>query len=56
MAWVEVKRGRRINGTVEKKWEFFTSNGESLGKLTYTKLEIQELFPEATIKGTKVFL
>jgi hypothetical protein len=56
MAWELVKRGRRIAGTVEKKWEFFTSNGESMGKLTYTKLEIQELFPDATIKGTKVYL
>lgn len=56
MAWVEVKRGRRIAGTVEKKWKIFTTGGELISVVTYTKRELSELFPNATVKKDCVYL
>lgn len=56
MAWREVKRGRRINGTVEKKWKVFTSGGELISVVTYTKREVVDLFPDATIKKDCIYL
>ena len=47
------KRGRK---GVEKQWNFYLSNGEKLGVLSYTKPEILRLFPTAKIGGDNVYL
>jgi hypothetical protein len=47
------KRGRK---GVVKQWNFYLSNGEKLGVLSYTKPEILTLFPTAKIGGDNVYL
>ena len=40
----------------EKLWTIYTSGGEEMAQVHYRKEEISKLFPDATIKGTKVYL
>ena len=55
MAKKIVKAGRPAE-SVSKEWEFFTSGGESMGFLTYSKREIKLFFPNASVKKDKVYL
>ena len=55
MAKKAVKVGRPAE-SVSKEWEFFTTGGDSMGFLTYTKREIKLYFPDAKIKKDCVYL
>ena len=49
----KVRKGRR---PVFKLYSVFLSNGELFGEFTFDKWIIEDAFPGATIKGSKVYL
>lgn len=38
------------------QWNFYASNGDSLGLLTFTKAQLRRWFPDARIDGDCVYL
>jgi len=38
------------------QWNFYLSNGEALGPLTFTKAQLRRWFPDARIDGACVYL